>query len=84
MRCSCLLAARTFPRSRRCWPRATLTSGRVQFIGTGQWDYPNIGSERALIGGWYPAPDPKGWSDFVQRYSKTYGGGAAAPREPRL
>jgi ABC-type branched-subunit amino acid transport system substrate-binding protein len=50
-----------------------LSSGRVQFIGTGQWDYPNIGNERALIGGWYPAPDPKGWSNFVQRYSKTYG-----------
>jgi ABC-type branched-subunit amino acid transport system substrate-binding protein len=56
-----------------------LTSGRVQFIGTGQWDYPNIGGERALIGGWYPAPDPKGWSNFVQRYSKTY---ASVP--PRL
>jgi ABC-type branched-subunit amino acid transport system substrate-binding protein len=50
-----------------------ISSARVQFIGTGQWDYPNIGGERALIGGWYPAPDPKGWSSFVQRYSKTYG-----------
>jgi len=57
---------------------AELTSGRVQFIGTGQWDYPNIGSERALIGGWYPAPDPKGWSKFTQSYAKTYG--AAPPR----
>ena len=55
-----------------------LTSARVQFIGTGQWDYPNIGSERALVGGWYPAPDPKGWSNFVERYAKTYG--AAPPR----
>jgi hypothetical protein len=55
-----------------------LSNGRVQFIGTGQWDYPNIGSDRALLGGWYPAPDPKGWSSFVQRYSKTYGG--APPR----
>jgi ABC-type branched-subunit amino acid transport system substrate-binding protein len=55
-----------------------LSNGRVQFIGTGQWDYPNIGGDRALLGGWYPAPDPKGWSDFVQRYSKTYGG--APPR----
>jgi ABC-type branched-subunit amino acid transport system substrate-binding protein len=55
-----------------------LSSARVQFIGTGQWDYPNIGSDRALVGGWYPAPDPKGWSSFVQRYSKTYG--AAPPR----
>jgi ABC-type branched-subunit amino acid transport system substrate-binding protein len=50
-----------------------LTNGRVQLIGTGQWDYPNIGGEKALVGGWYPAPDPKGWSNFVQRYSKTYG-----------
>jgi ABC-type branched-subunit amino acid transport system substrate-binding protein len=50
-----------------------LTSARVQFIGTGQWDYPNIGSEKALVGGWYPAPDPKGWSAFTERYSKTYG-----------
>src|SRR6187200_1291980 len=50
-----------------------LTSGRVQFVGTGQWDYPNIGGEKALVGGWYPAPDPKGWSNFVRRYSKNYG-----------
>ena len=57
---------------------ADLSSQRVQFIGTGQWDYPNIGGERALIGGWYAAPDPKGWSGFVEKYSKTYG--AAPPR----
>ena len=50
-----------------------LTSASAQFIGTGQWDYASIGNERALIGGWYPAPDPKGWSGFVEKYSKTYG-----------
>jgi branched-chain amino acid transport system substrate-binding protein len=50
-----------------------LSSGRVQFIGTGQWDYSTVGNERALRGGWYPAPDPAGWSNFVDRYSKTYG-----------
>lgn len=52
---------------------AGLSSASVQFIGTGQWDYPGIGNERALVGGWYPAPDPKGWSGFVERYTKTYG-----------
>jgi ABC-type branched-subunit amino acid transport system substrate-binding protein len=57
---------------------AELSSARVQFIGTGQWDYPNIGNDRALVGGWYPAPDPAGWSNFVRRYSKTYG--APPPR----
>jgi ABC-type branched-subunit amino acid transport system substrate-binding protein len=55
-----------------------LSSARVQLLGTGQWDYPNIGAEKALIGGWYPAPDPKGWANFTQRYAKTYG--AAPPR----
>jgi ABC-type branched-subunit amino acid transport system substrate-binding protein len=55
-----------------------LPSSRVQLLGTGQWDYPNIGAEKALIGGWYPAPDPKGWSNFTQRYAKTYG--TAPPR----
>ncbi len=55
-----------------------LSSTRVQLIGTGQWDYPNIGAEKALVGGWYPAPDPKGWANFTQRYAKTYG--AAPPR----
>jgi branched-chain amino acid transport system substrate-binding protein len=50
-----------------------VTSQRVQFIGTGQWDYPGIGNEKALVGGWYSAPDPKGWSKFAASYSKTYG-----------
>ena len=51
-----------------------LSSAQLQFLGTGQWDFPNIGTEKALIGGWYPAPDPKGWAGFSQRYAKTYGG----------
>ena len=55
---------------------AGLDSSRVQFIGTGQWD---AGSDRALIGGWYPAPDPKGWSDFVEHYARTFGS-----RPPRI
>jgi hypothetical protein len=55
-----------------------VTGAHVQLLGTGQWDYPSIGNEKALVGGWYPAPDPKGWSSFTQRYAKTYG--AAPPR----
>jgi len=55
-----------------------VTSTRVQFIGTGQWDYPNVGREKALVGGWFPAPDPKGWGDFTAKYTKTYG--ATPPR----
>jgi ABC-type branched-subunit amino acid transport system substrate-binding protein len=58
---------------------ADLTNSRVQFIGTGQWDYPAIGGEQALVGGWYAAPDPKGWASFSDKYSKTYG-----DRPPRI
>jgi ABC-type branched-subunit amino acid transport system substrate-binding protein len=53
---------------------AGVTSAKVQFIGTGQWDYPNVGNESALVGGWYPAPDPQGWNSFAERYAKTFGG----------
>ena len=55
-----------------------VTGARLQFLGTGQWDYPNVGREKALVGGWYAAPDPKGWSNFSASYAKTYG--AAPPR----
>jgi ABC-type branched-subunit amino acid transport system substrate-binding protein len=55
-----------------------VTGARIQFVGTGQWDYPNIGQEKALVGGWYPAPDPKGWANFTASYAKTYG--ATPPR----
>lgn len=58
---------------------AGVTSAKVQFVGTGQWDYPNVGSARALVGGWYPAPDPKGWDKFAKRYAQTYG-----PTPPRI
>lgn len=47
--------------------------GGAQLIGTGQWDYPGIGREKALIGGWYAAPEPKGWANFTANYAKTYG-----------
>lgn len=50
-----------------------VTSAGTQFIGTGQWDYPNVGREKALVGGWYAAPDPKGWAKFSANYAKTYG-----------
>ena len=50
-----------------------LTGGKTQLLGTGQWNSPDIGSNSALVGGWYPAPDPSGWNGFAQRYQKTYG-----------
>ncbi|MGI9406439.1 MAG: penicillin-binding protein activator [Hyphomicrobiaceae bacterium] len=54
-------------------PYFNIDTTKVKLIGTGDWDYPNIGAEKPLLNGWYPAPDPKGWRAFTQRYVKTYG-----------
>jgi hypothetical protein len=51
---------------------------RVKLIGTGAWDYPGIGREAAFVGGWFPAPEPRGWQDFSERFGRTFG--AAPPR----
>jgi hypothetical protein len=46
---------------------------KVKFLGSGQWDDPQIGAEPALVGAWYAAPDPAGWRAFVDRYQANYG-----------
>jgi len=45
----------------------------AQFIGTGVWDVPGIGSETMLRGAWYAAPDPGRRADFERRFLATYG-----------
>jgi len=48
---------------------------RVQLLGTGLWggDGAQPASEKALDGGWYPAPEAAGYRSFVQRYRARYG-----------
>ncbi|MFV0369629.1 MAG: penicillin-binding protein activator [Hyphomicrobiaceae bacterium] len=50
----------------------------LQLLGTGSWDYPNVGREQTLAGGWYPSPDPRSWQDFSGRFARTFG--SAPPR----
>jgi len=52
---------------------ASVDPSSVKFLGSGGWDYPNIGRDRAFVGGWYPAPDPRGWRAFSERFIKTFG-----------
>jgi ABC-type branched-subunit amino acid transport system substrate-binding protein len=59
----------------RLLPHAKIDVTKVRLLGTGGMDYPNAGRDKSLIGAWYPGPDPRGWSDFVQKYAKTYGQG---------
>ncbi len=57
---------------------AGISSDRIQLIGTGGWDTPNAGRSPAFVRGWYPGPDPHGWADFAQRFSRSFG--QAPPR----
>ena len=47
--------------------------GRVQLLGTLLWHTPDLGKEPALVGGWYPAPDPQANAVFYRRYRELYG-----------
>ena len=53
-------------------PKSAIDTQRVKIVGTGGWDYPNAGRERILEGGWFAAPDPRGWREFSERFAKSY------------
>jgi ABC-type branched-subunit amino acid transport system substrate-binding protein len=50
-----------------------IDTARVKLLGTGAWDHPSLAREQALSGAWYPSPDPKGFQDFSQRFTRTFG-----------
>lgn len=57
---------------------ASLGVAQVRFLGSGGWDFPNLGRNNNFLGGWYPAPDPRGWQAFSEKFARTFG--AAPPR----
>ena len=68
----------------RLLPQAQISTTAVKLLGTGGMDYPNAGRDAALVGAWYPGPDPRGWTDFSQKVRQELRPGAAAHRQPRL
>lgn len=46
---------------------------KVKLIGTSAWDLPLIARDDVLVGGWYAASDPAGWTEFAEKYRKTFG-----------
>ena len=46
---------------------------RVQLLGTGLWEDPQIFSNSALDGAWYAGPDTTGFRNFSGRYRSRYG-----------
>lgn len=57
---------------------ATVTPKEVRFLGTGQWNDPEVWREPGLYGGAFPAPDPAALQDFEKRYQAIFG--EPAPR----
>jgi ABC-type branched-subunit amino acid transport system substrate-binding protein len=62
----------------RLLPQAQINTQQVKLIGTGGMDYSNAGRDPNLVGAWFPGPDPRGWTDFAQKFAKSYG--QAPPR----
>lgn len=54
-------------------PYHEIDTKQVQVLGSSRWDFATVGGQGPLRGGWFPAPDPKGWNQFKQRYTQTYG-----------
>lgn len=60
-------------------PAFQIDPAQVRLMGTANMDDPTLGTEPALVGGWYAAPDPAARRDFEQRFESVYG-----RRPPRL
>ena len=59
-----------------------VTPSSKLFLGSGQWDSPQILTSPALTGGVFPAPTRQGFEGFSSRYQTAYG--AAPPRNTTL
>lgn len=52
---------------------AGIGTPQVHLLGSGLWDDPSIGSEPALVGGWFAASPPDARREFQSRFQATYG-----------
>ncbi len=57
-------------------PYYDIDPNKTRILGTGQWDADGLGSEPALVGGWFAAPAKKERQNFIRQYTEIY---AAAP-----
>lgn len=46
--------------------------GKVQLLGTALWSDPTLGTEPALVGGWFPAPPKVEHREFIADYQKNF------------
>src|SRR5690606_14085538 len=65
--------AEATPQVLRALAKAGVTPGRVQLLGTGLWDNPELFANAQMNGAWFAAPDAAGYNAFRQRYRARYG-----------
>lgn len=61
---------------------AGIDTKQMQLLGTGAWDFPNLGRDKIFVGGWYASPEPGGFKAFSERFARTFG--QAPPRVATL
>jgi len=54
-------------------PYYDLDPKKIRMLGTSHWDISGIGSEPALVGGWFAAPPSEGRREFTNQYTSIYG-----------
>jgi len=52
--------------------RSNVDGSRIRLLGTGGWDQASLAQNKAFVGGWFAAPDPRGWHDFSRRFVAAY------------
>lgn len=50
-----------------------ITSGKIQFLGTGLWDDLEITKNAAVSGGWFASSPPEKYRAFEEHFVSTYG-----------
>jgi branched-chain amino acid transport system substrate-binding protein len=53
-------------------PYYDIDPAKVRVLGTGLWDEPGLGTEPALVGGWFAAPPPAARGEFERRFRELY------------
>jgi ABC-type branched-subunit amino acid transport system substrate-binding protein len=54
-------------------PYYDIDTDKVRLLGTSLWNDVSLGTEPALQGGWFAAPDPAPRADFIARFTALYG-----------
>ncbi|MGB8273690.1 MAG: penicillin-binding protein activator [Alphaproteobacteria bacterium] len=54
-------------------PYYDIDTNKVRLLGTNLWNDVSLGTEPALQGGWFAAPDPGPRAEFMTRFASVYG-----------